>query len=116
MPTLNSYVDDMMDHSVFRVHEHPCLFLTCERWEHYHRPTDTPDKLNYEKVAAIAEYVCGLTARVCEAGLKGPSEGYDSTETELHFLRKTLQPVLGGMGMDLDLDTRQDIGEVVELI
>ena len=83
MPTLNSYVDDMMDHSVFRVHEHPCLFLTCERWEHYHRPTDTPDKLNYEKVAAIAEYVCGLTARVCEAGLKGPSEGYDSTETEL---------------------------------
>ena len=116
VPTLNSYVGDMSDHGVFRMHEHPYLFLTCGRWEHYHQPTDTPDKLNYEKVAAISEYVCGLTERVCGAALKGPFEGYDSTETELYFFRNNLQPLLRSMGMDVDLDTRQDIDKGVELL
>ncbi|MCW8140600.1 MAG: M28 family peptidase, partial [Planctomycetota bacterium] len=37
------------------------LFLTCGRWEHYHQVTDTPDRLDYPKVAATAAFVVDLT-------------------------------------------------------
>ena len=47
VPTLNRYVDDMSDHGVFRQNGVPYLFLSCGRWEHYHKETDTPDRLNY---------------------------------------------------------------------
>lgn len=30
------------------------LFLTCGRWDHYHQTTDTPDRHNYIKLAAVA--------------------------------------------------------------
>ena len=42
--TLNEYVGDMSDHGVFRRNGVPYLFLSCGHWEHYHRPTDTPDR------------------------------------------------------------------------
>ena len=43
--TLNEYVGDMSDHSIFRRNGVPYLFLSCGHWEHYHQPTDTPDRL-----------------------------------------------------------------------
>jgi len=57
LPLLNSYVGDMSDHGAFRDRGIPYLFLSCGQWEHYHRPTDTPDRLNYDKMAAIAGMV-----------------------------------------------------------
>src|SRR5690606_37898557 len=51
-PVLNRYVGDLSDHHVFRTHQRPFLFLSCARWQHYHMPTDTPDRLNYDKMAA----------------------------------------------------------------
>ena len=35
----------------------PFAFLTCGRWAHYHTPEDTPDKLDYSKMAAIASWL-----------------------------------------------------------
>ena len=37
VPTLNRYVGDISDHGVFRQNGVPYLFLSCGRWEHYHR-------------------------------------------------------------------------------
>jgi hypothetical protein len=62
LPTLNSYVDDMSDHGIFRRNGVPYLFLSCGRWAHYHMPSDTPDRLNYKKMAAITHYTCELLA------------------------------------------------------
>jgi hypothetical protein len=92
VPALNRYVGDMSDHHVFRVAGRPYLFLSCGRWEHYHRASDTPDRLNYEKMAAIARYGVELGAALSNASLDGPFEGYDSTPHELYFMRKALGP------------------------
>lgn len=116
VPTLNRYVGDLSDHYIFRVNKRPYLFLSCGHWEHYHRYTDTPDRLNYGKIGAIAKYVCGLTERICQTSLKGPFEGYDSTEAELYFLRKTVQPFLDRIGLGLKLGSRKDIDRLVQLM
>ena len=116
VPTLNRYVGDLSDHHIFRVNRRPYLLLTCGRWVDYHEPSDTPDKLNYEKIEAIARYLCALTASVSFAELKGPFEGYDSTATEVYFLGKTVQPILDSMGLNLQLRTRRDVDRLVEFM
>ncbi len=116
VPILNSYVGDLSDHYIFRVNQRPYLLLTCGRWEDYHEPSDTPDKLNYEKIEAIARYLCLLAEAVSLAELQGPFEGYDSTATEVYFLGKTVQPLLDNMGLDLQLRTRRDVDRLVEFM
>lgn len=116
VPTLNRYVGDLSDHHIFRINRRPYLFLSCAHWEHYHQHTDTPDRLNYEKIGAVAEYLGGLTERLCQASLEGPFEGYDSTWTELYFLRKTIQPFLERIGLNLRLESRQDIDRLAQLM
>ena len=113
IPTLNRYVGDMSDHHVFRENRRPYLLLTCGRWEHYHADTDTPDKLNYEKIVGITRYLSELTEKVSTASLDGPFEGRDTTETELYFLRNHVRPVLTTMGLNLGLETREDIDRLV---
>ena len=55
------------DYAPFRDREIPYLFLTCGRPEDYHRPTDTPEKLNYEKMARISRFL--LSAAVLASRL-----------------------------------------------
>ncbi|MEZ6185416.1 MAG: M28 family peptidase [Planctomycetota bacterium] len=43
----------------------PHLFLTCGRWEHYHQVTDTPEKLDYPKIAGCARWLTGLVRALC---------------------------------------------------
>ena len=114
VPTLNRYVGDMSDHHVFRVERRPYLFLSCGRWEHYHAPTDTPEKLNYAKIALLRDYVVALTLDVSRRALEGPFEGYDSTQTELHFLKDTVGPIVEALG--LSLETRSDIDVVARAL
>lgn len=109
--SLNRYVGDMSDHHVFRLHRRPYLFLTCGRWAHYHSASDTPEKLNYQKMAAIAEYLAELSVAVAETPLEGPFEGYDSTAAELHSMRSALGPF--ARTLSITLATRQDIERVV---
>lgn len=109
--SLNRYVGDMSDHHVFRLHRQPYLFLTCGRWMHYHRASDTPEKLNYKKMAAVAEYLTELSVSTVETPLDGPFEGYDSTETELHLMRRALGPFAATLGVELS--SRRDIEQLV---
>lgn len=113
IPTLNRYIGDLSDHHIFRLDRRPYLFLSCGHWAHYHAPTDTPEKLNYLKMAHIARYVVAVAAAAARSPLEGPFEGYDSTETELYFLRKNAGPMLAAMG--LPMENRADIDRFVRI-
>jgi hypothetical protein len=53
----NYLIPPLSDYDAFARRDIPFLFYTCGRWAHYHRPTDTPEKLDYEKQAALAEHL-----------------------------------------------------------
>jgi hypothetical protein len=116
IPTLNKYIGDMSDHHIFRVNNIPYLFLSCGWWEHYHAPTDTPDKLNYKKIAKIRDLLIDLIEKCDSTDFSGSKAGYDTTKTEVEFIKKTIPGfVLKKLGIN-KLETRADISEVVSLI
>ncbi len=53
----NYVVEPLSDYDAFMHAQIPFLFYTVGRWEHYHMPTDTPEKLDYEKMAALADHL-----------------------------------------------------------
>jgi hypothetical protein len=116
VPTLNDYVGDLSDHHVFRRNKTPYLLLTCGRWEHYHAATDTSDRLNFDKMDAVSDYVEVLANRVSACNLSGPFNSADTLETELHFLKKNVLPALRNHGLDIRLETREDITKLVDLL
>lgn len=50
----------LSDYYAFRRSGVPVLFLTCGRWQHYHQPTDTPERLDYPKLVSTVDYLAGL--------------------------------------------------------
>jgi Zn-dependent M28 family amino/carboxypeptidase len=50
-------IPPLSDYLAFWRQQVPFLFLTCGRWQHYHTPQDTPEKLDYPKMAAAAEWL-----------------------------------------------------------
>lgn len=114
LAVLNSYVGDMSDHHVFRLGGCPYLFFSCGRWEHYHSPTDTPERLNYTKMEAFLGYLTALVLELCATSTLGPFGSYDSTEDEIYFLRKHLGETLEGFGVSLQ--GRQDITNIVRML
>jgi hypothetical protein len=120
--TVNDNVGDMSDHAVFRWNREPFLFFSCGRWQHYHEPTDTPDRLNYEKMARTTAYLQALLRPLAEADLaRRPieSELADTTRLEIETLESTFGPLMplvrraAGVGR---LRTREELGRVVDLI
>ena len=115
VPALNSYVGDMSDHHIFRVNDVPYLFLSCGRWEHYHMPTDTPEKLNYEKMGAIADYLVNLVQSCASAQFLESSPGYDPTPTELEYMNSVFSDLFLQFGIP-GLKSREDIDRVVRMM
>ncbi|MDB4416022.1 M28 family peptidase [Akkermansiaceae bacterium] len=110
--TLNEYVGDMSDHGIFRLNDIPYVFLSCGRWEHYHQPSDTPEKLNYQKMGAITEYCI----RICRAGSKTSFSETEMGADSLNYEIKTWRTGLGLMRRPLakmlgisDFNNRQNI-------
>lgn len=89
--TLNRYVGDMSDHGVFRRNGVPYLFLSCGHWEHYHQATDTPDRLNYHKMASIADYA----GSVCRATAAAELREFPVAEDPVSFEARTWKQSLG---------------------
>jgi len=88
----NDVVGDMSDHHAFRVRRVPYLFLSCGRWAHYHRETDTADRLAWDKMAMIRDYVVALADELAAANLAVPP--VVTTEMEIRYLEAALGPVL----------------------
>jgi hypothetical protein len=58
----------LSDHQPFRDRGVPNLFVTGGRWRHYHQPTDTPDRLDYPRMAATVRWLEQLLRAVAAAG------------------------------------------------
>lgn len=56
----NYIIDSKSDYDAFMNEGIPFLFYTVGRSEHYHMPTDTPDRLDYDKMAALANHLTDL--------------------------------------------------------
>jgi Peptidase family M28 len=95
--TLNRRVGDMSDHRVFRLNGVPYLFLTCGRWAHYHQPTDTPDRLSYDKMDRIGECLINLARDLAATDL--PREGRIHEEDTTAFELELLHDAVGDAGM-----------------
>jgi hypothetical protein len=87
--TLNRYVGDMSDHGIFRKSGVPYLFFSCGRWKHYHQPTDTPDRLNYAKMARIAQLSFDVLLKMDEAPLDPFLEAIDPIAFEAETFRRS---------------------------
>jgi hypothetical protein len=106
----NAVVGDMSDHHVFRLNDVPYVFLTCGRWEHYHAPTDTPDRLAYRKMALIRDYVVALVQALAATDMS--ARPVDTTAIEIRYLEsafgRLLPLVLRRLGLTR-LSTRADL-------
>src|SRR5207244_97548 len=64
------------------------------RWQHYHQPTDTPDRLNYDKMERIKNYLLALTRSLSETSLAvspgRPGREEDTTLFELALIGEAL--------------------------
>ncbi|HRI89362.1 MAG TPA: M28 family peptidase [Candidatus Hydrogenedentes bacterium] len=110
----NAFIGDMSDHHVFRTHQRPYLFFSCGHWEHHHLHSDTPEKLNYPKMAHIASYMVDVITKVAEEPLVGPFEAYDSLPKELEYLRRHTMHLADKLKMPLD--SRDDMRAFVETL
>jgi hypothetical protein len=88
--TLNRRVGDMSDHRAFRLGGVPYLFLTCGRWPHYHQPSDTPDRLNYDKIGRISAYLIRVAEELARTELPSSRGEQDTTAFEIALLREAL--------------------------
>lgn len=87
---------DLSDHHIFRLHGVPYLFLSCGQWAHYHQPTDTPERLNYAKMALICEFLVGLLDTLSEEELSTHYAGgeFDTVALELALLAEAFGPAI----------------------
>ena len=53
-------IPPLSDYFAFERAEVPFLFFTCGRWAHYHTPEDTPEKLDYDKIASTVDLLEAL--------------------------------------------------------
>lgn len=115
--TQNDYIGDVSDHGVFRRNGVPYWFLSCGQWSHYHTPTDTPDRLNYDKMAAITQYLVQMVESMDErelAGERKTGQVHETIELEAEFLRSALGvlhgPVMRWAGLR-EVKTRADMDQ-----
>jgi len=109
----NDLVADLSDHHAFRVRGVPYLFLSCGRWAHYHRETDTPDWLAWGKMALIRDYLVSLVGALAAADLDAAP--VDTTAMEIRYLEVALGPILPAMLAMLrisSLETRADLARL----
>lgn len=83
---------DLSDYSIFRTRRRPFLFLSAGHWGHYHRSSDTPDRLDFGKLEAVSRYVERIVAGLDRVALEEPRPA-DSLKLELRMLRQTLGPL-----------------------
>jgi hypothetical protein len=91
----------LSDYDAAKRHGYPYLFMSCGRWEHYHRPTDTPDRLDYAKAALIGALAFDLLAALDGATL-APSAPADTDALDLLTMRRGFGAALAAHGIGLD--------------
>lgn len=111
----NEVVGDLSDHHVFRIHGVPYLFLSCGRWAHYHAATDTPDRLNYEKMARIAELLTSLVRELAgadESSSEPTNAMVTAAQLEIDLLHKAFAGALPLLLQQIGLTRLKDRADV----
>lgn len=110
----NRYAPDLSDHHIFRVNHHPYLFFSCGHWPHYHQPSDTPEKLNYPKLAALTTWTTELLLKLDQLALPAtPLEADRTAAFEAASIARALPPaVLAQLGVGTPR-TRADVDTFV---
>jgi Zn-dependent M28 family amino/carboxypeptidase len=89
-------IPPLSDYLAFWQARVPFAFLTCGRWQHYHALSDTPEKLDYAKMAATARWLEAFTRRACardDARVFTDAPDDASTLTSARALCQALAPV-----------------------
>jgi hypothetical protein len=102
----NERIGDMSDHYGFRLAGRPFLFFSCGWWKHYHRSTDTFDRLNLSKMQGIAEYLVRLIHNLDQRTVRiNPVHDFGRIEAE------SLKRLMGG---ELPLVLDGSITQIIE--
>ena len=106
----NHVVPAMSDYDAFLRAAIPFLFYTAGRTIHYHAETDTPDTLDYRKMAALTDH---LTVLLTTFSNRSPSEGrFQPDGSDDTATIRSLREVLGLLE---DLDS-EEVGVALELL
>lgn len=109
----NRYQPDMSDHFAFRTAGMPYLFFSCAQGEHYHQPTDTPDTLDFPKMARITDLLEELVRAAAAAPMGGAQE-HDTSELDAANLRRLLgDAAAGALGLHSAADFPRAIQQVI---
>ena len=94
-------------------------FLSCGHWEHYHQETDTPDRLNYQKMANIAQFSEMICQAAAHTSLASDAPESDPVEFEASTWQTALgslcEPVAGLLGVP-DFNTRSHIAKAARAL
>jgi len=95
------------DYGPFRDRKVPFLFFSTGEHPDYHKPTDTPEKINYEQVAAVSSLVFRVTQSVANADVA--PEWVEQIEPQLEEVRAVhrISELLIEAGRNGELNTFQ---------
>lgn len=108
----NRYYPDMSDHYAFRVAAMPFLFFSCGQGKHYHRPSDTPDTLDYPKMERVTDLLEELVRRAAAAPMSGAVK-HDTAELDTANLRRLLGD---GPSDAMGLRTPRDFPDAIQRV
>ena len=114
---LNKYVGDKSDYAAFRKGGVPYVCFSCGRWPDYHQPTDTPDKLNYQKMEHVTDHILELTPRLMTHHLeKDRGRVVDPIDLESALFCETFKDMLPDafktFGLE-KMETREDMDKFI---
>ena len=96
-------VPPLSDHFAFEAAHIPFLFLTCGRSAEYHTPDDTPDRLDYPKMGALAGTLTNLIVDLSVADDIGSYRaGARNDRVTLDSMTSLLEP-LSALNPDTDI-------------
>ena len=95
------------DYGPFRDRQVPFLFFSTGEHPDYHKPTDTPEKINYEQVAAVSSLVFRVARSVADASIA--PEWVEKVEPQLAEVRAVhrISELLLEAGRNGELNTFQ---------
>lgn len=82
-------VGDFSDYAAFRRAGAPYLFFSCGEWEHYHQPSDTPDRLDFAKMLRLANDLEPVLRRA-DSITTAHHARFDALDFELATLERTV--------------------------
>lgn len=89
-----AYVGPVSDHAAFSKAGQPFLFLSCGQGRHYHKPQDTMDWINFDKLAHITCLIGDIVERIDSVPAEADRTRTDPFDIEIRMLRKALGTIV----------------------